>query len=210
MLYYLGLFYMTVYGYLRISTKQQSINNNKAEILLLANNKNLGNVIWIQETISGRKDWRKRVLGREFDKMKEGDVIIMSEYSRIGRDFLQSLEFLAECKRKKVDIYSTLGDINMNNTPDANLLLAINAWKAQVERDNLAYRTKVGIQAHKEMGSVLGRKKRMVLEKPEDLEGNKVAVKEMIDKDVKLKAIAKEFNTTPATLRKFINKYNLK
>lgn len=201
---------MTVYGYLRISTKQQSINNNKAEILLLANKKELGNVIWIQETISGRKDWRKRVLGREFEKMKEGDVIIMSEYSRIGRDFLQSLEFLAECKRKKVEIYSTLGDINMNNTPDANLLLAINAWKAQVERDNLAYRTKIGIAAHKENGSIIGRKKRMVLEKEGDLEGNKVGVKEMLEKDIKLKTIAKEFNTTPTTLRKFINKHDLK
>ena len=95
---------MTVYGYLRVSTEKQSISNYKSEILLLANDKKLGNVIWIEETVSGRKDWRKRVLGKEFEKMVEGDIIIMSEYSRIGRDFLQSLEFLAECKRKKVNV----------------------------------------------------------------------------------------------------------
>ena len=199
---------MVCYGYLRVSTKLQEINNNKSEILLLANNKGIGsNIIWIQETVSGRKDWRKRVLGKEFEKMKDGDTLIMSEYSRIGRDFLQSMEFMAECRRKKVNIYSTLGDIPIDNTATSNLLLAINAWKAQVEREHLSYRTKIGIQAHKEAGSILRQKKQMMLDRDEN---NKVKIKEMLEKDMKMKVIAKEFDTTTATLRKFINKYNLK
>lgn len=201
------IIYMVCYGYLRVSTKKQDINNNKSEILLLANSKGINsNVIWIQETISGRKDWRKRVLGKEFEKMKEGDILIMSEYSRIGRDFLQSMEFLAECKRKKIDVYSTLGDIPVGNDATSNLLLAVTAWKAQVERDTLSYRTRVGIQAHKEAGSVLGRHKCMVLDKDEN---NKQKVKEMIDSDMKMKTIAKELGTTTITLRKYIKKHNL-
>lgn len=199
---------MVFYGYLRISTKQQEINNNKAEILLLASEKGiLEPPQWIQETVSGRKDWRKRKLGQEFEKMKEGDILIMSEYSRIGRDFLQSLEFIAECRRKKLIIYSTIGDIPIDNTATSNLLLAVTAWKAQVERETLSYRTKVGIAAHKAAGSILGRKKEMVLDKDPN---NINKVKEMIEKDFKIKAIAKELNTTTMTLGKFIKKHNLK
>jgi DNA invertase Pin-like site-specific DNA recombinase len=198
---------MVCYGYLRVSTTQQEINNNKAEILLLANNKNLGNVNWIQETVSGKKDWRNRILGSEFEKMKSGDTIIMSEYSRIGRDFLQSMEFLAECKRKSIDVYTTIGDIKLDDTPTSNLLLAITAWKNQVEREHLSYRTKIGMKAHKDKGSILGRKKIMNLERNET---NKQKIKDMIDKDMKMKTIAKELKITTTTLRKFIKKYNLK
>jgi len=198
---------MVCYGYLRVSTKKQDIDNNKAEILLFANQKDLGKVIWIQETVSGRKDWRKRVLGKELDKMNSGDVIVMSEYSRIGRDFLQSMEFLAECRRRNIIIHSTLGDIPIKDDATSNLLLALKAWKSQVEREDLSYRTKLGIQAHKEKGSILGRKPEMILDKdPNNID----KIKEMIEKDMKLKVIAKEFNTTTATLSKFIKKHNLK
>ena len=93
---------MVCYGYLRVSTVKQEIDNMKAEILLLANTKQLGNVIFIQETVSGKVDWRKRSLGKEFEKMKQGDFLLMSEYFRIGRSFLQSLEFLSECRRKGI------------------------------------------------------------------------------------------------------------
>lgn len=199
---------MTIYGYLRVSTKKQEIDNNKSEILLLANKKDLGNVTWIHETVSGRKDWRKRVLGQEFDKMKSGDIIIMSEYSRIGRDFLQSMEFLAECKRRKINVYSTLGDIPINDDATSNLLLAVTAWKSQVERENLSYRTKIGLQAHKANGSILGRKAGMILEKNKD--DNIKDIKELINNGMKLKAIAEKYKVTPITLRKFIKKYNLK
>lgn len=192
---------MVCFGYLRVSTVKQSIDNNKAEILLLANKLNLGNVQWIQETVSGRKDWRNRILGKEFEKMREGDIIIMSEYSRIGRDFLQSMEFLAECKRKNITVYSTIGDIKLDNSPTSNLLLAITAWKNQVEREHLSYRTKIGIQEHKNKGSILGRKKIMNLERDPT---NKEKITDMLKKDIKKKTIAKELNTTMTTLKKYI------
>jgi putative DNA-invertase from lambdoid prophage Rac len=199
---------MTVYGYLRVSTKKQEIDNNKSEILLFANNKSLGNLIWIQETVSGRKDWRKRILGKQFENMKENDTIIMSEYSRIGRDFLQSIEFLAECRRKNINVFSTIGDIPIKDDASSNLLLALKAWKSQVEREDLAYRTKLGIKAHREAGSIMGRKKDiMILDKDVS---NKQKIEDMINKGIKFKIIAKELNTTTTTLRKYIKKHIIK
>ena len=198
---------MTVYGYLRVSTTKQEESNYKSAILTLANEKKLSNVTWISETVSGRKDWRKRLLGSEFEKMNKGDIIITAEFSRIGRDFLTSMEFLAECRRKGVVVYSTIGDIPINNDSTSNLLLAMTAWKAQIERENLSYRTKIGMAARKANGSVMGRPKEMVLEKDPN---NVKLIKGELDNGVKLKMICKHFNTTLPTLNKFIKKYNLK
>lgn len=199
---------MTVYGYLRVSTIKQEETNYKASIIELVNSKKLdSNIVWIGETVSGRKDWRHRLLGKEFEKMKKGDVIVMAEYSRIGRDFLQSMEFLSECRRKGIMVYSTLGDIPMNNDAESNLMLAVTAWKAQCERENIAYRTRIGIAAHKAAGSILGRPKKMVLDN--DI-NNIRKIKEELDNGVKLKAICKHFKVTMPTLRKYINLHKLK
>jgi DNA invertase Pin-like site-specific DNA recombinase len=198
---------MTVYGYLRVSTLKQEESNYKSAILTLANEKGLGNVVWIAETVSGRKDWRKRLLGMEFEKMKSGDVIITAEFSRIGRDFLTSMEFIAECRRKGVIVYSTIGDIPINNDATSNLLLAMTAWKSQIERESLSYRTKVGMAAHKANGTIMGRPKEMVLEKDPN---NVKLIKDELDKGVKLKKICEHFDTTLPTLNKFIKKYNIK
>jgi len=199
---------MTIYGYLRVSTEKQEQTNFKASIIELAQSKGLFSpiIVWIAETVSGRKDWRHRLLGQEFEKMKKDDIIIMSEYSRIGRNFLQSMEFLSECRRKGIIIYSTIGDIPIKDDPTSNLLLAVTAWKAQTERENLAYRTKIGLSATKARGTVLGRPKKAKLDK--DINNIRL-IQDNLNKGVKLKVICTHYSVTMPTLRKFIKKNNL-
>ena len=45
-------------AYLRVSTSEQDIEKNKVELILLANEKNLGKVHFVEETISGKISWR--------------------------------------------------------------------------------------------------------------------------------------------------------
>lgn len=197
---------MVCFGYLRVSTEKQEVENNKVEIEKLAKSKGYNNVIWISETVSGKKDWNKRKLGEEFQKMKSGDLIIMAEYSRIGRDFLNSMSFINECRKKKIQVLSTVGDIPVNNDANSNLMMAVTAWKAQSERELIAYRTKIGIAAAKARGSILGRKKEMILDKdPTNIE----RVREDINKGIKFINLAKNYNCTTVTLRKFVKKHKL-
>lgn len=198
---------MTVYGYLRVSTNRQNLDNNKGEILRFANDKGFGNVIWIQETISGCKDWRKRELGRFFEVFKKDDILIMTEDSRIGRNMLQSMEFLSECKRKGVIVYSTIGDIPNNMDAMGSLITALNGWKSQVERETIAYRTKIKLQDLKDKGIILGRQRRMILDGKDhcDTIKNYNEIDELIKSGMKKSAIAKKYNTSTTTLRKFIN-----
>jgi len=198
---------MTVYGYLRVSTNRQNIENNKGEILRFANDKGLGTVVWIQEIITGRKDWRKRELGKYFELFKKDDTLIMTEYSRIGRNMLQSIEFLSECKRKGVNVYSTIGDIPSDNMDASGALItALNAWKSQVERETISYRTKIKLQELKDKGIVLGRHRRMILDGKNhcDTIKNHNDIIALIESGMKKSAIAKKYNTSTTTLRKFI------
>ena len=50
----------TVIGYLRVSTADQDLEKNKADILQLANQHDLGRVHFVEEKISGKVSWRER------------------------------------------------------------------------------------------------------------------------------------------------------
>ncbi|WP_457681264.1 recombinase family protein [Thermovibrio sp.] len=49
---------MTVFAYIRVSTGKQETENQRFEILKYANEKKLGKVEFIEETVSGRKSWK--------------------------------------------------------------------------------------------------------------------------------------------------------
>lgn len=216
---------MTVYGYLRVSTHKQNTENSKpmiealmaaeyknimTEMLMMANQKNLGKIEWVEETVSGKVDWRKRKIGKLFEQMQKGDTLIIAEFSRIGRNSMQSIEFLAECHRKGIKVLSTAGDIPLENNAAANLQLYIRSYQSQVEREDISRRTKLGLQRKKAEGIVLGRKPRMVLEHPDRFEENKKLVQSLLNQGVKRSYIADQVGCKVSTLRKFINKYELK
>lgn len=197
-----------VYGYLRVSTGKQELENNKSAILLKANMLALGQDIeWIEEQISGTVNWNNRELGKLMNRINPGDVIITSEVSRFGRKYLDVVQFLAKASEKKIKIYCTNSDIAIDGSINSQLIIFAHSIAAQIEREHISARTKIALQRKKEQGVQLGRKKVMVLDK--DL-NNINKVKELIEKDIKLKTIAKEMNCTTPTLRKYIKKYNLK
>jgi len=54
---------MAVFAYIRVSTDKQETENQRFEILKYANEKKLGNVEFIEETVSSRKSWKERKIG---------------------------------------------------------------------------------------------------------------------------------------------------
>ena len=73
-----------IVAYLRVSTAEQDLDKNKADILHLANEKGLGQVEWVQEFASGRIAWRKREIAQVIETLQDGDTLIVSELSRLG------------------------------------------------------------------------------------------------------------------------------
>ncbi|MCB2215112.1 MAG: recombinase family protein [Desulfobulbaceae bacterium] len=144
-------------GYLRVSTNDQDLDKNKAEILTLANNLRLGNVDWVEEKVSGVKDWRKRKFGEVFYSLSKGDAVIVSELSRLGRSTLQILEIMREAKELGIAVHAVKGGWSLNGSMESKIVLTIFAMIAEIERDLISERTKEGLRARKAAGVKLGR-----------------------------------------------------
>ena len=99
----------TTIGYLRVSTADQDLDKNKSDILLLANEKRLGQVQFVEEKISGKVSWRNRKIANSLDSLNDGDSLIVSELSRLGRSMLECMEILSIAMQKGVCIYAVKG-----------------------------------------------------------------------------------------------------
>ena len=73
------------YGYTRVSTDRQTVENQRFEINAFYKRQNLAINGWIEDTISGTKNYDKRKLGRLLNNVKKDDLIICSKLSRLGR-----------------------------------------------------------------------------------------------------------------------------
>lgn len=146
-------------GYLRVSTTDQDVEKNKADILKLANEKLLGHVEWLEEKVSGTKDWKKRELGKVFSTLEKGDAVIVSELSRLGRSTLQILDIMKEAKEKGIAVHAVKGAWSLNGSMESKIVLHILAMISEIEKDLISARTKEALRARKEAGVKLGRPK---------------------------------------------------
>ena len=87
-------------AYLRVSTIDQDLKKNKADVLTLANDKGFGKVEFVEEKASGKKSWKERVLKSLIEELGEGDRLIVPELSRLGRSMLEIMEILADLNRE--------------------------------------------------------------------------------------------------------------
>jgi len=149
---------MATIGFLRVSTLDQDTEKNKLDILQFANARKLGNVEFIEEKVSGTKDYRKRKLGALLDTMAKGDVLIVPELSRIARSTIQILEVIQLTQDKGITLYSLKENFcNMDNSIASTVTKTIFALVAQIERELISLRTREALHARKLAGVKLGR-----------------------------------------------------
>ena len=95
-----------IYGYIRVSSDKQTVENQRFEIMKFCEVNNLIIDGWIEETISGIKEYRKRRLGLLLRKTRAGDTIICSELSRLGRSLFMIMEILSICMKKECRVWT--------------------------------------------------------------------------------------------------------
>ena len=96
-------------AYLRVSTAEQDLEKNKADILTFANNKDFGKVKFVEEKVSGMKNWRAIKIKQVIDSLSKGDRLIVPEFSRLGRSMLEIMEMLSILKDREVNVYAVKG-----------------------------------------------------------------------------------------------------
>ena len=198
---------MATYAYLRISTIDQDIEKNKLDILKLANDYKLGNVEFIEETISGKVSWKKRKLYDLVNSLKENDVIIVSELSRLGRSMLEIMEVISIVSDKRVSLYSVKGNWKLDNSIQSKIVAMVFAMAAEIERELISSRTKEALRVKKANGVKLGRPKGPGKSK---LDKYKPEIEALLNNGATQKFIANRYNTTEANLYRWLLKHNLK
>jgi len=139
-------------AYLRVSTLEQNLEKNKADILHLANEKDLGRVEFIEEKVSGNVSWRQRKIGPLLASMEKGDVILLSEFSRLGRSMLECMEIISLAVDKGIRIYTVKGGWQLDDTIQSKVMAMVFAMAAEIERDLISKRTKEALRAIKTSG----------------------------------------------------------
>lgn len=201
---------MTNYAYLRVSTVLQDTEKNKLEILKFANSHKLGNVEFIEEHITSKKHYKQRLIGQLLENIKQGDVLIVPELSRLARSVSQIFEIIDLSQQKGFILYSLKENFcTADKTITAIITSTVFALVAQIERELISLRTKEALQARKIKGDKLGRPKGRGKSK---LDKHSEDIKKLLSSGVPKAVIARTYNTSNVNLYRFLKKidtYNL-
>ena len=153
---------MSIYGYVRVSTIEQSAESQKNLISRFATERKMLIDKWIEVEMSSRKTADKRKITELLSQVVENDVVIVSELSRLGRsiqEVLQIIKSLMEEKKCRLILVKQNMDLNPLNVLDMSnkILITIFSMLAELERDFISFRTKEGLNALKAKGVKLGK-----------------------------------------------------
>ena len=193
-------------GYLRVSTADQDLDTNKSDILHLANEKKMGTVEWVKEKASGKINWRKRKIAQVIDSLKEGDTILVSELSRLGRSMLECMEILSIALEKKINVYAVKGNWQLDQSIQSKIIAMAFSMAAEIERDLISQRTKEALAVRKKNGIKLGRPKGTGKSK---LDQYKPEIEALLKNGATQKFIAQRYDATEATVSRWIKKQGL-
>jgi len=190
-------------AYLRVSTTDQDLEKNKFDILQLANEKGLGQVQWVEETVSGRVSWHKRKIAQVVEQLQNGDTLIVSELSRLGRSMLECMEILSIAFQKGIRLYAVKGDWRLDDSIQSKIVAMAFSMAAEIERDLISQRTKEALAARKKAGITLGRPKGIGKSK---LDRFCPEIEALLANGSKQSFIAKRYATTESNLSRWLKK----
>jgi DNA invertase Pin-like site-specific DNA recombinase len=192
-----------IYGYIRVSTDKQTVENQRFEIENFCKRKNIAIEQWIEETISGTKEPEKRALGKLLKKLNKGDILICSELSRLGRTLFMIMDILSACMKKEIELWTIKDGYRLGSDISSKVLAFAFGLSAEIERNLISQRTKEALARAKAEGKVLGHPKgeRNSYVK---LSGTEDIIRQMIERQVSRTNIAKMLKVSRKTLYIFI------
>lgn len=194
-----------IYGYIRVSSDKQTVENQRFEINKFCKQKNMKVDDWIEETISGTKSYDKRELGTLLAKVGKDDIIICSELSRLGRNLFMIMEILNICMNKECRVWTIKDNYRLGDDIQSKVLAFAFGLSAEIERNLISQRTKEALARKKAEGVVLGRPKgKRTAPEKHKLFNKKALIKGLIDEDVSYRQIAKICKVDRNTLARFI------
>ena len=190
-------------AYMRVSTSKQDVENQELELLRYASSHSITIDDWFKIEMSSRKSMKDRRIDELLDGLSKGDTLIVSELSRLGRSLSQIVAIIDKLIEKGVTFISVKQAMNLNGEHDitSKTTMTLFALMAEIERDLISERTKMGVARAKAAGKHVGR--------PKDSRSSKLdeqlpTIKAMVEQGVSKTAIAKLLGVTPQAMHYFV------
>lgn len=191
------------YGYIRVSTDKQTVENQRFEIEQFCQREGIAIDSWIDETISGMKEPEKRKLGIVLKKMKPGDILICAELSRLGRSLLMIMAILNQCMKNDVRVWTIKDNYRLGTDISSKVLAFAFGLSAEIERNLISQRTKEALARKRAEGVVLGRPKGRKSSHVK-LSGKEAAIKTLLESGCSKSQIARILKVHRVTLIRFL------
>ena len=125
-----------IYGYLRVSTDIQDLDNQKQSLLNYEQSNGIKIDRYIEDDgISGTTDYEERNLGKLIGRCKKGDTIIAAEISRLGRSLFMVMRFLETCMKKELRIITIKDGYTLTDSIQSKVLAFAFGLAAEIERE---------------------------------------------------------------------------
>jgi DNA invertase Pin-like site-specific DNA recombinase len=202
---------MANYAYLRISTDAQDTANQKYGILEYANRNHISGLVFVEDTVSGKKAWAERKIGELIhETMQRGDVLIVAEISRLARSTLQVLDILEQGAKKGLSIHISKQNLVFTEKGDmtSNIMATVLGMVAQIEREFISLRTTEALALRKAQGVKLGRPSRPA--ERVKLDNHEKEIRAYLAKGISKRSIAKLVDCAPSTLYDWLERKGIR
>jgi DNA invertase Pin-like site-specific DNA recombinase len=197
-----------VIAYLRVSTSMQDINSQKLELHEYARRNDIKINKFIEVKSSSRKSNKDRKIDELLENLHSGDLLLVSELSRLGRSVGQIIKIVDELIKKQIRFIAVKESIKINGNQNIQTKTMITMFGlfAEIERDLISERTKQGLLAAKQKGKLLGRPKGSGQSK---LDQFKPEIEALLKNGSSKTFIAKRYNTSLPNFYKWLKKHGI-
>jgi len=212
---------MSNIAYLRISTDQQDLSNQKHGLLDYANKNDLTQLKIIEDVVSSKKHWSDRKIGEIVGDLRPGDNLLAPEISRLARSTLEVLEIIKAVLEKGAALHITKDGRKIGGGIQDTIYITVLSLAAEIEKDFIQRRTRESLakkkQEIKENGYFVSNQGNKItkLGRPRGEKGaskldpHKAEIISFLAKGVNKASICKIYDVTYPTLRAFIKKEGL-
>ena len=184
-----------IVGYVRVSTVEQ----NESRQLITMEKYNVEKVF--SEKVSA-KDTNREELNKMLEFVREGDTIVIHDFSRLARSTKDLLHIVELLEDKNVNLISAKENID-SSTPTGKLMLTMIGAINEFERTNMLERQREGIAIAKSEGKYKGRKEVKV-------DNFEEYYSRYLNRELNKTQLAKELGVSRPTLDKLIKEYENK
>ena len=196
------------YGYIRVSSDNQTVENQRFEINQFCQQEGWTIDGWIEETVSGTRMYTKRRLGKLLRQVGEGDIIICSELSRLGRNLYMIMEILSLCMNRGCRVWTIKDGYRLGDDIQSKVLAFAFGLSAEIERNLISQRTREALARLKTEGKRLGRPKGSKTRREAHLLFRHEAyICRALERGMPICEIARRLHCCRNTLNRYINAY---